>query len=89
MEINMAKIMERGMLLPIGRDDQGNIRFATPEFVMGFIDSVKLPGQVMFQGKQPTHEDILNFSCSCLRDFEIFFKFGKVKHLLLPDPEIK
>jgi hypothetical protein len=62
MEINMAKIMERGMLLPIGRDDQGNIRFATPEFVMGLIDSFKLPGQVMFQGKQPTYEDALNFS---------------------------
>ena len=58
----MAKIMERGMLLPIGRDDQGNIRFATPEFVMGLMNSFKMPGQVYRGERKPTQEDALEFA---------------------------
>ena len=58
----MAKIMERGMLLPIGRDDQNNIRFATPEFVMGLMNAFKMPGQVYRGERKPTQEDALEFA---------------------------
>lgn len=58
----MAKITERGTLIPVGRDENGNVRFAAPEVIMSLMNAFKMPGQVYRGERKPTQEDALEFA---------------------------